>query len=320
MIMNFKKIVSLSLSLFLITLSIMPTFAYSKKLSTENYTYASKNNDTSDVKSSITVSGVNYYGTEQVDAFTLSLDYSNNIILFSNRINSQIHAGFRNANYFIFTLLDKNKTEKLNLEFKGNDNPSNTKFDVLNNHSFNIGDYIKIYHAEPRRLNFNGYVEGSSTTEQEQSYRITENGLVRVENITEKIKSSLTVAGVNYYGTEQVDAFTLSLDYSNNTILFLNRIKDQIHAGFRNANYFTFTLLDENKTEKLNLELKGNDRPNNSKFDILNNCSFNIGDYIKIYHAEPRRLNFSGYVEGSSTTEQEQTYRITENGLVRVDE
>ncbi len=81
----------------------------------------------------------------------------------------------------------------------------------------------------------------------------------------------------------------------------------------------TFTLLDQNKTEKLNVEFKGNDTPNNPKFDMLNNYSFNIGDYIKIYHEEPFRLKFNGHIEEPSSNVQEQTYRITENGLVRVD-
>ncbi len=181
MIISFKKILSLLLTLFLIILSIMPTFAYSKKLLNENYTHDLKNNDIAELKSSITVGGVNYSGTARVDAFTIAFDYSNNTILFSNRINNQIHAGFRNSNYFTFTLLDQNKTEKLNVEFKGNDTPNNPKFDILNNYSFNIGDYIKIYHKEPFRFKFNGYIEGFSTTVQEQTYRITENGLVRVD-------------------------------------------------------------------------------------------------------------------------------------------
>lgn len=129
-------------------------------------------------------------------------------------------------------------------------------------------------------------------------------------------KDYISVGGVNYNGDVALEGLRINLDYSNKYIYLTNRINESIHAGFGNSKFFKFRLLDKNNNEKVSVELNGNDKPTDSKYDKLNFVKFEEGDIVEIYHEEPFRL----IISDNKQYTKEQSYIITKNGLEVKDE
>ena len=124
-------------------------------------------------------------------------------------------------------------------------------------------------------------------------------------------KVSITASGVNYAGTVQKVGLKIYFDFTDKKLYPVNRLTESIHAGFGNTDYFSFRLLDKNKNEKLSINMKGNDRPNDPKYNKLDFVDFEIGDFVEVQHAEPFRLD----IQGGKQQNKKALYKITEDGL-----
>lgn len=130
------------------------------------------------------------------------------------------------------------------------------------------------------------------------------------------MKSSIVVGGTNENGTVAVDSFKIGFDYTNNSVLVLDRKDISMHiSAYPNQLFFRVRLLDKMKKEKLSIEFNGSEKATDKKLDKLDNYTFEIGDYIELYHIEPFRLKFNNVNSDSQKGNQTQIYRITATGL-----
>lgn len=137
-------------------------------------------NPLDNIKNTIEIFGVTLKDTK---SFNLYVDYNAEEILFANKSDNPIHAGYGEQKYFKFSLLNSNLKEKTSFELKGNDNPRNEKYNQFNSIPFEIGDYIQLEHTEPLRLSISDY-DGQNielNKSNKMLFEITENGLKQVE-------------------------------------------------------------------------------------------------------------------------------------------
>ncbi|MGL5244553.1 MAG: immunoglobulin-like domain-containing protein, partial [Sarcina sp.] len=134
---------------------------------------------------------------------------------------------------------------------------------------------------------------------------------------------------MNILGIENHLSFNIGFDDFTKTFKLFNRHDGVMHYVLKNHEYFSIQILDKNMKEKLNISLKGGEKPTSYKLNNLENLKYEYGDFIKIYHKEPRgRLKIDGeiidgkenYADGINNINnvdevRNMAFQITENGL-----
>ena len=77
-----------------------------------------------------------------------------------------------------------------------------------------------------------------------------------------------------------------------------------LHTGYRNNEYFSIKIFDANGKIKLNETFLGGSTTQEVA-DVLNNFQFDYGYIIKMFHAEPNRLKFTGKVINGAISQSE---------------
>lgn len=250
----------------------------------------------------ISVGGVNYDGDRRVEGLRINIDYNNNYLYLTNRINEPIHAGF-NDEFFELKLLDKNRNEKESIKLNGIDTPSDYKFDYINFTKFDIGDILQVSHKEPFRLNVNGKTQELET----ELYEITDNGL---KNLGLPINnSSIKISGSG--------GGSFELILNNNKISLANRIGGSF--GTRNfigsGHYIEIDIFSKDYLIKGTSRLYWDMYPVSIELNKLQNINYEYGDIIRIRHKEPQYIDINAPILGEKLTGNFQEYTITELGL-----
>lgn len=115
----------------------------------------------------ITVEGVPYAGN-LTERFKIEFDTASKSIKIIDE-DGRIFSNTENGEYFKFVLYDKYMEEKASVTLLGSDKSDSKKLEAINNHLYEIGDYIGIWHAESdTKLKINGTVRATQINADKQ--------------------------------------------------------------------------------------------------------------------------------------------------------
>ncbi|MGL5245303.1 MAG: carboxypeptidase regulatory-like domain-containing protein, partial [Sarcina sp.] len=112
-----------------------------------------------------------------------------------------------------------------------------------------------------------------------------------------QVSTNLSLNQFNFKGYNWLTIDILQFDITNKKLV-VNSTGNQAHQYLSNTLYFGVSLYDSNNNLKASVFLLGNDKGDNFA-NTLNGLSFEYGDYLKIYHNEPWRLELLGPVSGA---------------------
>ncbi|MDA2291935.1 M60 family metallopeptidase [Bacillus cereus group sp. Bc191] len=131
---------------------------------------------------------------------------------------------------------------------------------------------------------------------------------------------SLVFKGINYVDDGEIRSI-VTLQHNQKKFSAISR-PNKVHGNFGEETYFEFTLEDKNRIEKKKVTVRGNDKTEEFA-KIINGLDFEYGDVVKVYHAEPDRLNWhqnNNFIgQGKARGEKNLFFRITQNGFERIE-
>ncbi|OUB59763.1 putative mucin/carbohydrate-binding domain-containing protein [Bacillus thuringiensis] len=123
-----------------------------------------------------------------------------------------------------------------------------------------------------------------------------------------------------YQGVSDVTRSIVTLNHAEKK-LHATFTNEEIHYRFVNEQYIGLTIYDQNGTEKKHVTAEGQETSKNFA-EQVNGTAFEYGDVLKVYHAEPSRLNWYKKNElvkkEDAMKGQEISFKITQNGLEQV--
>ncbi|WP_336974400.1 putative mucin/carbohydrate-binding domain-containing protein [Bacillus thuringiensis] len=123
-----------------------------------------------------------------------------------------------------------------------------------------------------------------------------------------------------YQGVSNVTRSIVTLNHAEKK-LHATFTNEEIHYRFVNEQYIGLTIYDQNGNEKKHVTAEGQETSKNFAGQ-LNGTAFEYGDVLKVYHAEPSRLNWYKKNElvkkEDAMKGQEISFKITQNGLEQV--
>ncbi|PGD72070.1 putative mucin/carbohydrate-binding domain-containing protein [Bacillus wiedmannii] len=117
-----------------------------------------------------------------------------------------------------------------------------------------------------------------------------------------------------YQGVSDVTRSIITLNHDEKK-LHATFTNDVIHYRFVNEEYIGFAIYDQNGNKKKHISAEGQENSKNFA-EQVNVTSFEYGDVVKVYHAEPSRLKWykkNELAEQVASTEVE--FKITQSGL-----
>ncbi|WP_000039049.1 putative mucin/carbohydrate-binding domain-containing protein [Bacillus wiedmannii] len=117
-----------------------------------------------------------------------------------------------------------------------------------------------------------------------------------------------------YQGVSDVTRSIITLNHDEKK-LHATFTNDVIHYRFVNEEYIGFAIYDQNGNKKKHISAEGQETSKNFA-EQVNVTSFEYGDVVKVYHAEPSRLKWykkNELAEQVASTEVE--FKITQSGL-----
>ncbi|PEK04246.1 putative mucin/carbohydrate-binding domain-containing protein [Bacillus wiedmannii] len=117
-----------------------------------------------------------------------------------------------------------------------------------------------------------------------------------------------------YQGVSDVTRSIITLNHDEKK-LHATFTNDVIHYRFVNEEYIGFAIYDQNGNKKKHISAEGQETSKNFA-EQVNVTSFEYGDVVKVYHAEPSRLKWykkNELAEQMASTEVE--FKITQSGL-----
>ena len=162
----------------------------STKYKINPYTLSEDDSSSEDTKTQglesnvITVDGVPYNGN-LTQRFKIKFDTASKSIKITDQ-DGRVLSNTERGDYFKFVLYDKYMTVKASVTLKGSDKSDSEKLDAINNHLYEEGDYIGIWHEESdTKLKISGTVKDTSIENGEPKPNGTnlnyENGLPKRE-------------------------------------------------------------------------------------------------------------------------------------------
>ncbi|MDZ4579744.1 putative mucin/carbohydrate-binding domain-containing protein [Bacillus cereus] len=123
-----------------------------------------------------------------------------------------------------------------------------------------------------------------------------------------------------YQGVSDVTRSIVTLNHAEKK-LHATFTNEEIHYRFVNEQYIGLTIYDQNGNEKKHVTAEGQETSKNFAGQV-NGTAFEYGDVLKVYHAEPSRLNWYKKNElvkkEDAMKGQEISFKITQNGLEQV--
>ncbi|MGN4752549.1 putative mucin/carbohydrate-binding domain-containing protein [Bacillus cereus group sp. MYBK220-1] len=123
-----------------------------------------------------------------------------------------------------------------------------------------------------------------------------------------------------YQGVSNVTRSIVTLNHAEKK-LHATFTNEEIHYRFVNEQYIGLTIYDQNGNEKKHVTAEGQETSKNFAGQV-NGTAFEYGDVLKVYHAEPSRLNWykkNEFVKKEDAMKgQEISFKITQNGLEQV--
>ena len=149
----------------------------------------------------ITVEGTPYSG-DLTERFKIKFDNTSKSIKVVDE-DGRIFSNTEKGEYFKFELYDKNMEMKTSVTLLGSDKSDSKKLEAINNHLYELGDYIGIWHAESdSKLKIAGNVR---LTNKQNGEAIPNGQVVSYENGLPKAQISERRFKITNRGLEQVD-------------------------------------------------------------------------------------------------------------------
>ncbi|WP_130055422.1 MULTISPECIES: putative mucin/carbohydrate-binding domain-containing protein [Bacillus cereus group] len=123
-----------------------------------------------------------------------------------------------------------------------------------------------------------------------------------------------------YQGVSDITRSIVTLNHAEKK-LHATFTNEEIHYRFVNEQYIGLTIYDQNGNKKKHVTAEGQETSKNFAGQV-NGTAFEYGDVLKVYHAEPSRLNWYKKNElvkkEDAMKGQEISFKITPNGLEQV--
>ncbi|HEB2433009.1 TPA: peptidase M60 [Bacillus cereus] len=166
-----------------------------------------------------------------------------------------------------------------------------------------------------------GFVEKPDTTKiGEQKAKVETKDRFGNKKVTEVSVEVTYGDSIVYQGVSNVTRSIVTLNHAEKK-LHATFTNEEIHYRFVNEQYIGLTIYDQNGNEKKHVTAEGQETSKNFAGQV-NGTAFEYGDVLKVYHAEPSRLNWYKKNElvkkEDAMKGQEISFKITQNGLEQV--
>ncbi|MCU4958723.1 M60 family metallopeptidase [Bacillus cereus] len=166
-----------------------------------------------------------------------------------------------------------------------------------------------------------GFVEKLDTTKiGEQKAKVETKDSFGNKKVTEVSVEVTYGDSIVYQGVSNVTRSIVTLNHAEKK-LHATFTNEEIHYRFVNEQYIGLTIYDQNGNEKKHVTAEGQETSKNFAGQ-LNGTAFEYGDVLKVYHAEPSRLNWYKknelFKKEDAMKGQEISFKITQNGLEQV--
>ncbi|WP_141550385.1 putative mucin/carbohydrate-binding domain-containing protein [Bacillus thuringiensis] len=166
-----------------------------------------------------------------------------------------------------------------------------------------------------------GFVEKLDTTKiGEQKAKVETKDSFGNKKVTEVSVEVTYGDSIVYQGVSNVTRSIVTLNHAEKK-LHATFTNEEIHYRFVNEQYIGLTIYDQNGNEKKHVTAEGQETSKNFAGQV-NGTAFEYGDVLKVYHAEPSRLNWYKKNElvkkEDAMKGQEIFFKITQNGLEQV--
>ncbi|MFC9447342.1 putative mucin/carbohydrate-binding domain-containing protein [Bacillus cereus] len=166
-----------------------------------------------------------------------------------------------------------------------------------------------------------GFVEKPNTTKiGEQKVKVETKDRFGNKKVTEVPLEVTYGDSIVYQGVANVTRSIVTLNHDAKK-LHATFTDDTIHYRFVNEQYIGLTVYDQNGNEKKRVTAEGQETSKNFA-EQVNGTAFEYGDVLKVYHAEPSRLNWykkNELVKKEDKMKGEEiSFKITPNGLEQV--
>ncbi|MGX5480175.1 putative mucin/carbohydrate-binding domain-containing protein [Bacillus thuringiensis] len=166
-----------------------------------------------------------------------------------------------------------------------------------------------------------GFVEKPDTTKiGEQKAKVETKDRFGNKKVTEVFVEVTYGDSIVYQGVSNVTRSIVTLNHAEKK-LHATFTNEEIHYRFVNEQYIGLTIYDQNGNEKKHVTAEGQETSKNFAGQV-NGTAFEYGDVLKVYHAEPSRLNWYKKNElvkkEDAMKGQEISFKITQNGLEQV--
>ncbi|MBS9802875.1 M60 family metallopeptidase [Bacillus toyonensis] len=166
-----------------------------------------------------------------------------------------------------------------------------------------------------------GFVEKPDTTKiGEQKAKVETKDRFGNEKVTEVSVEVTYGDSIVYQGVSNVTRSIVTLNHAEKK-LHATFTNEEIHYRFVNEQYIGLTIYDQNGNEKKRVTAEGQETSKNFA-EQVNGTAFEYGDVLKVYHAEPSRLNWykkNELVKKEDKMKGEEiSFKITPNGLEQV--
>nr|WP_141505356.1 putative mucin/carbohydrate-binding domain-containing protein [Bacillus thuringiensis] len=166
-----------------------------------------------------------------------------------------------------------------------------------------------------------GFVEKPDTTKiGEQKAKVETKDSFGNKKVTEVSVEVTYGDSIVYQGVSNVTRSIVTLNHAEKK-LHATFTNEEIHYRFVNEQYIGLTIYDQNGNEKKHVTAEGQETSKNFAGQV-NGTAFEYGDVLKVYHAEPIRLNWYKKNElvkkEDAMKGQEISFKITQNGLEQV--
>ncbi|MEC1966892.1 putative mucin/carbohydrate-binding domain-containing protein [Bacillus cereus] len=166
-----------------------------------------------------------------------------------------------------------------------------------------------------------GFVEKPNTTKiGEQKVKVETKDRFGNKKVTEVSVEVTYGDSIVYQGVSNVTRSIVTLNHAEKK-LHATFTNEEIHYRFVNEQYIGLTIYDQNGKEKKHVTAEGQETSKNFAGQV-NGTAFEYGDVLKVYHAEPSRLNWYKKNElvkkEDAMKGQEISFKITQNGLEQV--
>ncbi|MDA1679754.1 putative mucin/carbohydrate-binding domain-containing protein [Bacillus cereus group sp. TH152-1LC] len=167
-----------------------------------------------------------------------------------------------------------------------------------------------------------GFVEKPITTKiGEQKVKVETKDRFGNKQVTEVLLEVTYGDSIAYVGFDNEIASVVTLKHEEKK-LHVTDMDSQIHKYFNKELYMGITLYAGNGTEKKHVTAEGQETSQNFA-EQVNGLSFEYGDVVKVFHAEPDRLkwyqnnNLAG--QGEKKGAKELFFKVTEKGFEKMD-